>query len=76
MKEEIKKPMKLNVMGLFSLETENHKLWEFVLIMLIVMLFLLAVLFILKVYVLPVLGVPGIVKQAGVLIKALKSRSP
>ena len=76
MKEEIKKPLKLNVMGLFSLETENHKLWELLLIILIVMAFVLAVLFILKMYAIPVLGVPGIVKQAGVLIKALKSRSP
>jgi hypothetical protein len=76
MKEEIKKPMKLNVMGLFSLETENHKLWEFLLIMLIVMLFLLAVLFILKIYALPVLGVPGIIKKAGVLFKTIKSIPP
>ena len=76
MKEEIKKPMKINVMGLFSLETDNHKLWELLLIMLIVMAFVLLVLFILKMYAIPVLDVPGIVKQTGLLIKALKSRSP
>ncbi len=72
----IKKPFKLNVLGVFRLETENMNLIEIILILMLVMSFVIAIVILLKVYALPALSAPGIMNKLGTFIQFFKSRAP
>lgn len=76
MATQSKKPFKLNVLGLFSIETEDLSFKQKLIVMIIVMLFMLAVIVLLKVYAIPVLSTSGIIKKTGSIINFFKSRSP
>lgn len=72
-----KKPFKLNVLGLFTWESEHWTVKEVALIMAIVMVFILAIITILKLYAIPTLGTPMLVNKIGTgLQKIIKSRAP
>jgi len=72
-----KKPFKLNVLGLFTWESEDWTVKEVALIMAIVMVFILAIIIILKLYAIPTLGTPMLVNKIGSGIqKIIKSRAP
>ncbi len=62
----------LNVLGLFSLKTEDMKFWQLLILLLIGAVIVLAVIYWLKVYALPVLGTQGIIT----IVKMFRSRSP
>ncbi len=62
----------LNVLGLFSLKTEDMKFWQLLILLLIGAVIVLAVIYWLKVYALPILGTQGIIT----IIKMFRSRSP
>jgi hypothetical protein len=71
------KPFKLNVLGLFTWESENWTVKEVALIMAIVMIFILAIIAMLKLYAIPTLGTPVLFKNIGTGIqKIIKSRAP
>jgi len=72
----IKKPFKLNVLGIFRLETENMNLIEILLIMMVVMGFVIAILILLKTYALSALILPDIIKKAGAAIQLIRGRAP
>ena len=74
--KSVKKPFKLNVLGIFRLETENMNLIEILLIMIVVMGFVIAIVILLKTYALPALVVPGIIKKVGTVIQLIRSRAP
>ena len=72
-----KKPFKLNVLGLFTLESEDWTFKEVALIMLIVMIFILGIITLLKLYAIPALGTNVVVNKISTGIqKIIKSRSP
>jgi hypothetical protein len=72
----IKKLIKLNILGVFRLETENMNLMEIILILVTVMTFVIIFIFLSKIYVLPVLSAPGIMNKMCSLIQLFKSRLP
>lgn len=72
-----KKPFKLNVLGLFTWESEDWTVKEVALIMVIVMVFILGIITLLKLYAIPTLGAQVLVNKIGTGIqKIIKSRSP
>lgn len=72
-----KKLFKLNVLGLFTWESEEWTFKEVAIIMLIVMAFILAVIVILKFYAIPALGTPAFINKIGLgLKKIIKPRAP
>lgn len=71
-----KKPFKLNVLGIFRLETENMNLLEIILIMIVVMGFVIIIIILLKAYALPALGLTGIIKKVGSSIQLFQSKAP
>jgi hypothetical protein len=74
--KSVKKPFKLNVLGIFRLETENMNLIEILLIMIVVMGFVITIVILLKTYALPALVVPGIIKKVGTVIQLIRYRAP
>lgn len=71
-----KRPFKLNILGIFRLETENMFLWEILLVIALVMIFVITAIILLKTYVLPVLSVHGIITKLCSAIESAKTRSP
>ena len=75
-----KKTFKLNLLGLFNLETESDKTLSFIqilILLIIVLIFLLGVIWQLKVYAIPLLtGVGSIKKVGGFISNIIKTRSP
>lgn len=72
-----RKSFKLNVLGLFKLESEEWTVKEVALIMGIVMVFIIAVIILLKIYAIPTLGTPMLMNRIGMGIgKIIKSRAP
>ena len=76
MANRTKKPFKLNVLGLFTWESENWTVKEVALILAMIMAFILLIIILLK-YAIPTLTVPPILGKIGFAIrKILSSRSP
>jgi hypothetical protein len=72
-----KKPFKLNVLGLFTWESENWTVKEVACILAMIMAFILLLIILLKVYAIPTLTAPTILGKIGFAIrKILHSRSP
>ncbi len=71
-----KKPFRLNVLGLFNLETENMKTWELLLVLVVVMAFVLTIIVLLKGYSIPVLSIPSIIRKSNKILRFFKSRDP
>lgn len=75
-----KKPFKLKLLGLFSLETETEQTISFAQIMIIigmVMIFLIVIAFVFKWYAVPLFTGAGSIGKAGAWVsKFIKSRSP
>jgi polyferredoxin len=77
MANRIKKPFKLNVLGLFKWESENWTVKEVALILAMIMAFILILIILLKVYAIPTLTASPILGKIGFAVrKFLGSRSP
>lgn len=79
-KTETKEPFKLNVLGLFTLETTVEKMCfkKILLLTAVILIFILAVIIVLRWYAIPSLGLPAIVakiSRSGIG-KIMKSRAP
>jgi len=72
----VKKSFKVNILGLFSLETDDLTFKQKFIMMLTVMLFVIIIIVLLRVYAIPVLGVTGAGSKLGGFLKIFKSRSP
>jgi hypothetical protein len=77
---ETKQPFKLNVLGLFTLDTTMEKLsfWRLILLIAVIMIFILGVVLLLKSYAIPGLGLSAITAKISKLDirKLIKSRAP
>jgi hypothetical protein len=72
-----KKPFKLNVLGLFTWESENWTVKEVACILAMIMAFILVIIILLKVYAIPTLTAPPLLGKIGLAIrKIFHSRSP
>jgi hypothetical protein len=77
MANRTKKPFKMKVLGLFTLEGENWNFRDVALILGMIMVFILLVIILLKVYAFPTLTGPPILDNIGAAVrKILSSRSP
>ena len=77
---ETDKPFKLNVLGLFTLDTTIKKMSykEILLLIVVIMVFILAIVFVLKLYAIPGLGLSAITAKISksAIGKIMKSRAP
>ena len=79
METNSKEPIKLNVLGLFTIQAPVKKVTvkQMILIMVVIMAFIIAMTIILKWYAIPVLGGPVAINQIGIgIAKIFRSRSP
>jgi hypothetical protein len=77
MANRTKKPFKINVLGLFTWESENWTVKEVAFILAMIMAFILLLVILLKVYAIPTLTAPPILGKIGFAIrKILGARSP
>ena len=68
MENSNKTPLKINLLGLFKLETEiagNFGFGQVLLLFCLILIFFVAVVALLKVYILPVLSAAGLAKTTG-----------
>lgn len=71
-----KKHFKLNVMGLFTWESEEWTVKEVRSILIMIMIFILLIIILLKFYAIPTFGTPMLINKIGSIGKILKPRAP
>ena len=67
-----KKNIKIRILGLIILESENWTFREFLIIMITSMIFVLLVIVILKLYAIPAWGVSLSIKKSGMILSKLR----